>query len=37
MKKLRDFLELVTKEELFSLLLVLGIILTGLAVHLLRS
>ncbi len=37
MKKLRQFITPLTREELLSLLLVLGIILTGLAVHILRS
>lgn len=37
MKNLRQFLEPLTREELFSLLLVLGIILTGLAVYLFRQ
>lgn len=37
MKKIRQLLEPLTKEECISLLLVLGIILTGIAVHLWRS
>ncbi len=37
MKKLRQRLAPLTREELLSLLLVLGIILTGIAVHLLRN
>jgi len=37
MKNIRQHLEPLTREELISLLLVLGIILTGVAVHLLRS
>ncbi len=37
MKKLRHVFDPLTRQELFSLLLVLGIILTGLAVHLFRS
>ena len=37
MKNLRQRLTLLTKEEVFSLLLVIGIILTGIAVHLLRN
>ena len=36
MKKIRQLLEPLTREELFSLLLVLGIILTGLGVYLFR-
>ncbi len=37
MKKIRQLLEPLTREELLSLLLFLGIVLTGIAVHLYRQ